>query len=290
MSSSIKPSRCEQTQSLPGDPRFWVVFKPRASDVARLPKQDMLSTALLDYIINLTTIVPDSSSITEPGVQSFSQMVQRRRELPRSGLHLFCLPKEMNLPMWTSWMVVMTKNCSYSWLLSTKPQFVKPLNNTDVECSPFRSGKNASGTLLVLLQLSSMCSPKSMQICPPSTNYSHHRNRGSKQQPKVISPPQKQNREPIHHWHRAEQENNLLQQRHRHWKPQVSRHISLTLQFASLIASPFHHPSRRSIGLAHNATNWKTSAVQTRQKALTSALIVKQSVPLQMKYRMQLCP
>jgi hypothetical protein len=80
------------------------------------------------------------------------------------------------------------------------------------------------------------------------------------------------------------------QQRHRHWKPQVSRHISLTLQFASQIASPFHHPSRRSIGLAHKATNWKTSAVQTRQKALTSALIGKQSVPLRMKYRMQLCP
>jgi hypothetical protein len=29
----------------------------------------ILSTALLDYIINLTTLVPDSSSFTEPGVQ-----------------------------------------------------------------------------------------------------------------------------------------------------------------------------------------------------------------------------
>jgi hypothetical protein len=33
-------------------------------------KKDFFSTALLDYIINITTLVPDSSSFTEPGVQS----------------------------------------------------------------------------------------------------------------------------------------------------------------------------------------------------------------------------
>ena len=67
MLSSRRPSRCEQTQFFPGDPRFGVVFKPRASDVACLQK--ILSTALLDYIINRTTLVSDSSSFTEPDVQ-----------------------------------------------------------------------------------------------------------------------------------------------------------------------------------------------------------------------------
>jgi hypothetical protein len=33
------------------------------------PKKDFLSTALLDYVIKLTTLVPDSSSFIEPGVQ-----------------------------------------------------------------------------------------------------------------------------------------------------------------------------------------------------------------------------
>jgi hypothetical protein len=68
MSSSTNPSCREQTQIFPGDSRFGVVFKPRASDVACL-KKDFLSTALLDYIINLTTLMPDSSSFSEPGVQ-----------------------------------------------------------------------------------------------------------------------------------------------------------------------------------------------------------------------------
>ena len=69
MSSLRKPSRRAQTQFFPGDPRFGVVIKPRASDVACLQEKEFLSTALLDYIINLTTLVPDSLSFTEPGVQ-----------------------------------------------------------------------------------------------------------------------------------------------------------------------------------------------------------------------------
>ena len=62
MSSLRKPSCRAQTQFFPGDPRFGVVIKPRASDVACLQEKEFLSTALLDYIMNLTTLVPDSLS------------------------------------------------------------------------------------------------------------------------------------------------------------------------------------------------------------------------------------
>ncbi len=71
MSSSRKSSRREQTQFFPEDPSTGVVFKPQASDVARL-KKDFLSTALLEYIIHLTMLVTDSSSCTEPGVQTIA--------------------------------------------------------------------------------------------------------------------------------------------------------------------------------------------------------------------------
>ena len=61
MLSLRKPSRHARTQLFPGDPRFGVVIKPPASDVECLKKRAFLSTALLDYIINLTTLLPDST-------------------------------------------------------------------------------------------------------------------------------------------------------------------------------------------------------------------------------------
>ena len=67
MSSRVL-SRREQNMArhFPGDPRFGVVVKPPASDLACLKKKEFLSTAVLDYVIRHTAFVPDSSPTEEP--------------------------------------------------------------------------------------------------------------------------------------------------------------------------------------------------------------------------------
>ena len=69
MSTKV-PSPRRRTQNraprFPGDPRYGIVVKPPANDLACLRKKSFLSTAVLDYIIQHTVLAPDSSSAEPP--------------------------------------------------------------------------------------------------------------------------------------------------------------------------------------------------------------------------------